>query len=98
MRGLSPHRTRYAGAAFDLYDIRKRHKKGGGSAPPAIDPIALGEAQKNANIETAKVQSQLSNVNTTSPLGTSFFTPGANNQWNLEQKLTPELQAAVGST
>lgn len=96
MLGISPRRTRYAGAAaFDAFPSRKRFKKGGTSAPPSIDPFLLGGQQLNTNLETAKESSRLSNVNTTSPLGTSTFTPGENDQWNLSQTLSPALNTLL---
>ncbi len=95
MYGLGPHRTRYAGATVELFPVRKRFKKGGTSAPPAVDPIALGEQQKEANIATAQEQAKLNNVNTSSPFSQSNFTLGDNGQWNLAQTLVPQFQDLV---
>src|SRR5689334_16086205 len=96
-QGLGPRRTRYAGTASDLFPTRKRYKKGGTSAPPAVDPTALAGLQLNANLATAQKQSELSNVRTTSPLGTSFFEQDPSGRWNLNQALTPQLQSTFGN-
>jgi hypothetical protein len=66
--------------------------KAGTSAPKAIDPTALANAQTAANITTANNQSILNNNNTTSPFGTSLFTQQPSGQWDLNQTLTPALQ------
>lgn len=75
--------------------------KGGGgstSAPPSVDPIALANAQTQTNLETATRQSQLNNVNTTSPFGETLFSLDPNtNQWSLNQNLSPELQQLFGT-
>jgi hypothetical protein len=71
--------------------------KGGASAPPAIDPNALAASQAQSNIATAQSQSALNNVNTTSPLGTSFFTQGPDGRWSLNQQLGQAEQGVYNS-
>jgi hypothetical protein len=71
--------------------------KGGASAPPAIDPNALAASQAQSNIATAGAQSALNNVNTTSPLGTSFFTQGPDGRWSLNQQLGQPEQGVYNS-
>lgn len=70
--------------------------KGGASAPPAVNFGSLATDQGNANQAAAAAQAQLNNVNTTSPLGGSYFSqipgtqgPNGTAQWQLQQSLTP---------
>lgn len=70
----------------------------GASAPPSIDPTALANAQSQANQNSAQFQSQLNNVNTTSPFGSSTFTQDpTTHQWGLNQSLSPNLQNVFGA-
>jgi hypothetical protein len=72
--------------------------KSGASAPPSIDPMALANAQSQANQQSAQFQSQLNNVNTTSPFGSSLFTQDpTTHQWSLNQSLAPQLQSVFGA-
>lgn len=69
--------------------------KGGGSAspPPAVDPQKLAQAQTQSNIATALNQSQLNNINTTSPLGQTLFSyDPTTNRWTLNQNLNAQTQ------
>src|SRR5262245_50442831 len=52
-------------------------KKGGGGkgGSVSIDPWAMGRAQTETNVETARTQAALNNINTISPIGTSTYTP-----------------------
>jgi len=71
--------------------------KGGASAPPAVDPTALANAQTGSNLATANQQSVLNNVNTFSPFGSSTFSQLPSGQWNLNQQLNPQLQGAFSN-
>ncbi len=72
--------------------------KGGSQAPPTVDPMALAQAQTQSNIDTAQYQSQLNNVNTTSPFGTSLFSQDpTTHQWSLNQSLAPQLSSLFGN-
>jgi hypothetical protein len=71
--------------------------KGGASAPPAVDPTALANAQTGSNIATANQQSVLNNVNTFSPFGSSTYSQSPSGQWNLNQQLNPGLQNLFGT-
>jgi hypothetical protein len=67
----------------------------GGSAqpPPQINPEQLAQAQTQSNVATALNQSQLNNINTTSPLGTTMFTyDPTTNRWSLNQNLNAQTQ------
>lgn len=69
---------------------------GGGGAPPAVDPVALANAQMSANIGTATAQSKLNNVNTTSPLGTTGFSFDPDTgRWTLNQAPNAQTQAII---
>lgn len=46
---------------------------GGGSSPPPPDPVATAQAQTAMNVETARVQNQLSRVNQVGPDGTITY-------------------------
>ncbi len=80
---------RYAGTGWEPFPERRRFKKGGTSAPPAVNPAQLAGAQVDANLQTAQGQSALNNVRTTSPLGKSFFEQGPDGRWSLNQSLDP---------
>ncbi len=73
-------------------------KGGGASPPPAVDPVALAQAQTQSNIETAKNQAQLNNVNTFSPLGSTQFQFDPNTgQYTLNQNISPQLQGTFNN-
>jgi hypothetical protein len=60
--------------------------------------MALANAQSQANQQSAQFQSQLNNVNTTSPFGSSLFTQDpTTHQWSLNQSLAPQLQSVFGA-
>lgn len=71
------------------------------SPPAAPDPAATAAAQSTANVDTAKAQAQLNNVNQVTPYGTSTFTssPSASDpnipQYTQTVALTPSEQSAV---
>jgi hypothetical protein len=75
----------------------RRFKSGGSSAPPAVNPFDLANAQGQANNASAQFQSTLNNADTASPLGTSYFTQTPSGQWNLAQTLTPPGQGVLGA-
>jgi hypothetical protein len=71
--------------------------KGSSQATQPVDPTALANAQTQSNIATAQNTAALSNVNATSPWGTSAFTPYTDpttgqQRYSLNQQLSPELQ------
>jgi hypothetical protein len=70
----------------------RRFKSGGSSAPPAVDPWNLAAAQGAANQASAQQQATINNVDTQSPLGTSYFTDTPSGQWGLAQTLSPQSQ------
>lgn len=98
---LDRHRrcSRKAGIAAPAIfgDPRRRFKKGGSSAPAGVNPAALGWAQYDANIGTAQKQSELNNINTYSPFGSSDFEQLPNGRWTLNQNLSPALQNVFGN-
>lgn len=89
---------RFAGIrGWEPFPERKRFKAGGTSAPPSADPAQLASAQYNANIGTAQKQSELNNINTTSPLGSTIFNQDANGRWSLNQNLDPSVAPVYGA-
>lgn len=71
--------------------------KSGASAPKAVDPTALAQAQVGANLATSQAQSALNNDRTSSPFGTSNFEQDPSGRWNLTQTLNPTLQTAFNN-
>lgn len=74
--------------------------KGGAKAsapPPAVDPVALANAQTQSNEATAGFQANLNNANTFSPFGSSqWHLDPSTGQYTLNQNLSPELQNVYG--
>jgi hypothetical protein len=78
--------------------------KGGTSAPPAPDLGALEQQQGISNLATAAEQAGLNNVNTSSPFGSSSYTPYGSGQfgigpqgYTLNQTLAPGVSDLFGT-
>lgn len=67
--------------------------KGGGSAPPAPDPVATAQAQSASNAETARLQAQMNRVNQYGPGGSITYNQDAPDIWSAHTNLSPDQQA-----
>lgn len=66
----------------------------GKSAPSPPDPVKTAQAQGQANVETARVQGSLNNMNQYTPYGSVEYTQIAPDRWAQYVNLSPaELQA-----
>jgi hypothetical protein len=80
-------------------------KKGGqAQAQAPVNAQQLGQAQQQANIGTAESQSQLNNLNTFSPYGSTVFTAGQidpttgmPSSYNATQQLSPQFGDLFGA-
>ena len=71
---------------------------GGGGGGQSVDPVALANAQGQANVSSAETQAQLNASNTFSPYGSTVYAPnqidpttGKPSSYNITQSLSPAL-------
>ncbi len=73
------------------------------SAPKAPDPVVTAQAQTGSNLATATAQSELNNINQTTPYGSSTYTqdgtyPDGTPKWSQSTTLSPEQQNLLNMT
>lgn len=74
--------------------------KSAGKAPAAPNPLAVSQAQTQSNIETARKQSELNNVNQVTPYGSLTYSQDPNNpdRWTATQSLSAAEQGMLDRT
>lgn len=66
----------------------------GAKAPPAPDPVATANAQKDANIASAQKEAELNRYDQISPFGSTKWSKNGD-QWTSTFELSPEIQGML---
>jgi len=67
--------------------------------PAAPDPVKTAQAQGQANVDAAKLETELNRYDQKTPFGSSTWSrdPADPNKWTNSYQLSPELQGMLGS-
>lgn len=91
---------------FNFYEVAAFGGKGGGSPPPAPDPMATANAQTASNIQTANANADLNRVSQYGPYGQVVYSPAGTTyengqpitQWAQTTTLSPAEQGLFDTT